>query len=271
MNFFTKLLNKFKFAKEMSSLGGDNRSKVILYLICFWSLFRNKLNININFQTKLLLRKDNTFFNFNITDDSDFLILKEIFLDNEYDCNLEKDPEVIFDLGSNVGLSVIYFKLKYPQAKIFAFEPDSVTFEKLKINLEQFSDVYCYNMAISEHNGLEKFYSCTNRSMSSSLVQRVEIESSQKIIEVQSKNLDTLMAEFAISKIDLIKFDVEGAEYDVFKNFKNICLVNNVIGELHLDLIKESKENFVDLFKNFSVQLRPTSSCRFLFKAKIQL
>jgi FkbM family methyltransferase len=38
----------------------------------------------------------------------------------------------IIDAGANIGLSIIYFKKKYPNSKIVAFEPDKLIFNILK-------------------------------------------------------------------------------------------------------------------------------------------
>ena len=43
---------------------------------------------------------------------------KEIFVDEVYKFNSESKSPVIFDCGSNVGTSVLYFKSIYPDAKI---------------------------------------------------------------------------------------------------------------------------------------------------------
>jgi hypothetical protein len=86
-------------------------------------------------------------------------------------------------------------------------------------------------------------------------------------VEVETKTLDSILDELSINKVDLLKFDIEGAEYDVFKNFKNLDKINNVIGEVHLDLIKASKEEFLNIFNKFSINLRQISAKRFLIKA----
>src|SRR5690606_29753371 len=49
--------------------------------------------------------------------------LKEIFVEEVYKVQLRPNP-LIIDCGANIGLSVIYFKRHFPDARVIAFEPD---------------------------------------------------------------------------------------------------------------------------------------------------
>src|SRR5690348_5460731 len=62
--------------------------------------------------------------------------VEEIFVDEVYKCNFNSAEPYIIDCGANIGLSVIYFKQKYPNAKIIAFEPDKFQFDNLLQNIE---------------------------------------------------------------------------------------------------------------------------------------
>ena len=54
---------------------------------------------------------------------------RELFCKEMYQFNSLSDEPVILDCGSNIGLSVLYFKTIYPKAKVWAFEPDAANFE----------------------------------------------------------------------------------------------------------------------------------------------
>lgn len=62
------------------------------------------------------------------------LILKEIFLNQIYsftkttDLKLKAHPGVIIDVGANIGLSVAYFKNKYPKTKLIAIEVSPINY-----------------------------------------------------------------------------------------------------------------------------------------------
>lgn len=61
--------------------------------------------------------------------------LNELFLDEVYRFNSNNNNPKIIDCGSNIGLSIIFFKRMYPNSEIIAFEPDNEIFNILKYNL----------------------------------------------------------------------------------------------------------------------------------------
>jgi len=105
-----------------------------------------------------------------ITDISDAKTFIEIFINKEYDEDLGQ-PKKILDLGSNVGYSVLFFKVKYPEATIHAYEPGLETFKKLERNVAALENVFVYNKAISDREGTMTMFLGDN-SVSSSFVDR---------------------------------------------------------------------------------------------------
>ena len=239
--------------------------KILLLTIFF------KLNTKFNFFKKNIaysvkIKYKNKVFFFYPTDNSDLAVLEEIFYKNEYDFQLKTQPKIIFDLGGNVGLASIYFKLHFPNSKIYCFEPDPITFKKLSDNIKQFKDIEVFNLAISNKTGKLNFYSCPDSSMSSSILSR----DSSVAIEVEGSTLDDFIKKEGITNIDLIKFDVEGVEMEIFKSFKNLSAVSNLIGEVHLDLMNSTLDDFLKLFPDYKKEIKEISKNRrysvFFFK-----
>ncbi|MBI5913477.1 FkbM family methyltransferase [Candidatus Azambacteria bacterium] len=265
MDIFRKILDKlFLHARLAFVLGADIRSRALLFALAFWLPLRKRMGYGQKMGIRMNLKKFDTTFQFFITDSTDAAVLKEIFLDGEYDCEADAPPKIIFDFGSNVGASVIYFKLKYPKAKIYAFEPDPRNGEKLQRNLEQFSDVAVLRYAIGGENGKRNFFAHPESGISSSLRERV---SGQGSYEVEGRTIDAVMEELGVEEIDMLKFDIEGAEQEAFENFKNIAHVKHFIGELHCDLTGGSKERFIDLFKGFRVAVKQIARTRYIVEA----
>lgn len=122
------------------------------------------------------------------------------------------DNEVYVDCGAYDGDSILSF-IDYVDGrydKIFGFEPDSISFEKLNRNLASYSNVNCLPYATGSENGEIQFES-TGTLGSSSLNSKGEI--------VEVKRLDDLLSD---EKITLIKIDVEGAELDTLKGLAEI-------------------------------------------------
>src|ERR1022692_4839219 len=62
----------------------------------------------------------------------------EIFKNEIYKFISKSDCPIIVDCGSNIGLSLIYFKQLYPNSSIIAFEPDPKIFQAMTSNIKSF-------------------------------------------------------------------------------------------------------------------------------------
>ncbi len=260
MTICKKILSNFSTA---ITLGANPFYKIKFFFVSFVLPLKRILRIPYEVCFSIKLKNSEGIFWVHLTDGSDVGVLKEMFIEEQYKWDLEYRPKVILDIGSNVGFSVIYFKLKYPEAVIYAFEPDPATYKKLQRNTKKLNNVHIFNMALSDKDGEELFFVYPGSSMSSSLFPRVD---NQKSIKVPSRKLDTFIAEQEIKKIDLIKFDVEGGEFQIFSSFKKLDNIPMLIGELHLDLIPVKEDVFMEIFKSFVVQKVKISSQRFLLK-----
>src|SRR3954468_3707512 len=65
---------------------------------------------------------------------SDAYCFNQVFLDLDYDFEVEIKPSFIVDCGANIGLSFLFSHKKYPKATIVAVEPEASNFEMLQKN-----------------------------------------------------------------------------------------------------------------------------------------
>jgi len=139
-----------------------------------------------------------------------FSLILEIFIKNEYDINLSQDTQPrILDLGSNIGLSVIYFKYKFPNSIIECYEPAKDSFEILKKNISSFGlrNVNAHNKAVGSKHGQTKFY-IDNKTSASTTSSTSELVSFVECINVETIPLSSCFER----KVNLMKMDIEGAE-----------------------------------------------------------
>lgn len=243
----------------------DFSSAVKLFVFPVWQYFKKHVTKNPNANFFVRIMEFGNECPIYLNDHSDLAVFREVFLEREYSLPVKDEtPRVILDLGSNVGFSVVRFALLFPEAVIIACEPDPKTFEKLIKNTATCKGVRAHNVAITSTDGTISFFSHPESSMSSSLVERV---SGQKSITVEAKTLDTLLKEEALDIVDLLKFDIEGAEYEAFKNFQGLTKVKRLIGEVHPDLMSNSPDDFLKLFREFSIMKTPLSGGRFILSA----
>jgi FkbM family methyltransferase len=55
---------------------------------------------------------------------------------------------VIIDAGANIGLSALFFANKYPDAKIFAIEPEETNYKLLELNTKPYNNVCLIKAAL---------------------------------------------------------------------------------------------------------------------------
>lgn len=141
--------------------------------------------------------------------------INEIFTEKVYWFNTTNQAPLIIDCGANIGLSVIYFKKLFPNARVIAFEPDHTIFEMMETNLKpfNFTNIELINKAVWTSEGELTFYA------EGTLGGKINLESTtpqKDIIKINSYRLKELLNK----KVDFLKIDIEGAEYEVLLDCK---------------------------------------------------
>src|SRR5687767_12519644 len=88
------------------------------------------------------------------------LLFNEMFINQDYSFRSSTESPFILDCGSNIGMSVLYFKFMYPSAEIVAFEPDPDAFACLSENVREnrLEGVRLVNKAVAGSDAPIKFY-----------------------------------------------------------------------------------------------------------------
>lgn len=151
---------------------------------------------------------------------------QEIIKEEIYNFSCKSESPRIIDCGANCGLSLVFFKHIYPEARIRAVEADPIVFDILQENIfnRGHEDVELVKAAVSNSNEPVKF----NREGADA--GRIHnLEESQDFSIVDPISLDDLIHE----PIDFLKMDIEGAEVDVLCESKKIDQVNQMFIEYH--------------------------------------
>jgi FkbM family methyltransferase len=158
-------------------------------------------------------------------------LVDEVFFDMSYMFSATTDSPRIVDCGSNIGLSVLFFKYLFPKAKITAFEPDPDTFGILSKNIEQnfLHEVTVHCCALTDYDGMIEFYKPSDRRGDPRMSVHNE-RMSGTTISVPTKRLVPFLRE----PIDLLKMDIEGAEECVLNDLYRSGVFPNVM-QIHLE------------------------------------
>ena len=152
---------------------------------------------------------------------------KDIFENEIYKFVAASDRPLIIDCGSNIGISVLYYKTLYPNAEIIAYEPDKKNFQLLSKNIadNKLQHVTLHEAAIWIENGTIGFAS--NAAEGSSIANE-----GNNIISVPAVRLADLLKKY--EKIDFLKLDIEGAEDKVVADCGSLLSrIENLFLEYH--------------------------------------
>jgi FkbM family methyltransferase len=142
-------------------------------------------------------------------------VFSEIFVRRDYFFEAGSPAPFILDCGSNIGMSVLFFKQLYPASRIIAFEPDRETFDVLQSNVQknQLENVELHNQAIYPTDGCIEFFS--DPSHPGSLAMSTARERFPGRVANSHKVEAVRLSPFIEGEVDLLKMDIEGAELSV--------------------------------------------------------
>ena len=186
-------------------------------------------------------------------------IYKEIHEDNPYFQNgiVLASGDTVIDVGANIGLWTQYVLDNHTDIKVYCFEPILQIFEALKENLESYKEkgtIKLFNIGLSNRTEKINFNYYPRVSTDSTLIpfdfeiqvdyfvkkankgilKNVPLKLKRKlissilrymykpeIVECQITSLSEIIKNEKIERIDLLKVDTEGAEWDILNSIED--------------------------------------------------
>ncbi len=155
---------------------------------------------------------------------------------SEYRLPVKTEPEVIFDVGANIGAAAVYFAARYPNARIYCFEPLPENVELLRRNVAPFGDrVTVVPMGLGEQAGSFPYQMSDDpMNFGGGTFYQIGCRAGETI-DLPVTTLSAFCREHHIDRIDVMKIDTEGAERSVLAGAPPELLaeIDVVLGELH--------------------------------------
>lgn len=255
----------FSFIPELSRmLSNDLMGTLTLFLrLEFFFVTRTFFNIRNDFKVQVHFNDHK--FSLYLRTVADISVLKEIYIDQEYLWNLEGNPKIILDLGAHFGDTTLYYHVMYPDAVIYAIEPAPENFERLVKNTKNIPNIFCIQAAVGVSDRTVDLHLMSSTLGNSTMERKGNLSK----VRVRQVTLDTLYKEYDIGKADLIKFDVEGAEFDILQNIEPKNVSKAFIGELHFDLGNNVNMHDLSSFSdNSNLELIYIKKNRYMLKAQ---
>jgi FkbM family methyltransferase len=132
---------------------------------------------------------------------------------------------VIFDVGAHVGTTTLQYKVLFPEATVYAFEPFEQSYQKLRAATEGVPGVHAVNKALGRSTGELKLRvnqsTATNSLLATDPRARetwngMDVTDTVAETMVQVDTLDHFLeANDGIGRIDVLKLDAQGGEMDI--------------------------------------------------------
>jgi FkbM family methyltransferase len=158
-----------------------------------------------------------------------YVMFKDIFQHEIYRFRSATSAPRVIDCGSNIGMSILYFKRIFPEARITGFEADSAVFETLTHNMAQngIVGVQLIEAAVSTHEGHAIFARRQDYDGSLLYHQRDGVDGTY---EVRTLSLRPWLE----TPVDFLKLNIEGAEHDVLVDVADLLPnVGELVVEYH--------------------------------------
>ena len=145
-------------------------------------------------------------------------------------------PDVILDIGSNIGSSILFFHKQFPNAQIYGFEPHPDTFRVLEKNVGGIPSVKIFNYGLGAADA-EISVAFDNADFSRFMGKGEGADWSGPLSPTvcQIRKAGAMVQSLGLTKVDLIKIDCEGAEFDVLASLPPELLrqCKWIVGEMH--------------------------------------
>lgn len=141
------------------------------------------------------------------------------------------NPNIIFDVGSNIGNHSIFWATHLKPATIYAFEPCSINWERLQNNVLQNNlnnIIIPIQKGIGDHAGYASINKVDESNLGATSIVYTTDDNDESIIQII--DLDTFVKENNLNNVDFIKIDTEGFEIRVLQG------MHVIVAKYHPDI-----------------------------------
>src|ERR687898_357701 len=182
-----------------------------------------------------------------------------------------KEGDTVVDIGAHMGrYTITSSKSVGASGRVIAVEAHPYNFRILQhnIRLNKLKNVNALNWAVySKKDRLKLYlpdedlgYTMHHSLMTNYLASKYSKEIERRYLEVEADTLDNLLKSRGINRVDWIKIDVEGAEYEVLRGAKEILSTNKPISILVEVHGKDTYGPTMELLRsnNFNIEFEKT-------------
>lgn len=190
---------------------------------------------------------------------SDVSMFNEVFIEKEYDFEVGPAPRVIVDAGANIGLTSLWYSALYPEARIVAVEAELSNYELLVRNTAPYPNITAIHSALWWRPGKLEIQTPPGAGTAGFRTAERDEDRSRDDGTVDALTIPDLLVRENIETIDLLKIDIEGAEYHIFRDGRSsdwIDRVGAITIELHDRFLPGCSRAFYAATSGFPIEMR---------------
>ena len=166
--------------------------------------------------------------------------------------DIKTTAPIILDLGSNIGLTIADYKIKYPNSIIYGYEMDKENYDLAVENSRKFSNVNLFNKAVWTKKSVITYQ---NNDISDAY--SIDVNYSAKGVQIECLSIPDILVENSIGFVDILKMDIEGAELEIFynQNLSWLSIIKSFNIEFHHQT-EEQMNKHLTLFRNYGFEAK---------------
>lgn len=200
----------------------------------------------------------------------DFYVDCDIYVESIFDrFFVPKLNDVIVDAGAHIGTyTVKTAKIVGSKGCLIAVEPDEENYDLLtkNIRINKFQNIIPVKVALSDFKGTTNFFK-SSKSRSHSLSDTLWADSIVDITKTKVTTLDHLLEKLGVTKVDILKINVEGSELNLLRGSENFLTkrkILKIIATPHPPFIQESNKIRIFL-ERFGYKIKTTDDYKLLY------
>lgn len=155
--------------------------------------------------------------------------LKEVFLKGDYVFKTENPTPLIIDAGGNIGITTLFFKNRFPNSRVIAFEAARRNYELLVRNVDDnnLKDVQVVFGALGTETGTRTLFFNTRNPGGSTM--HADVANSKREKAFTAEEVPALrLSDYITEPVDLLKLDVEGGEGEILEDLEERGVLGHI-------------------------------------------
>ena len=126
-------------------------------------------------------------------------------------------PNVIVDIGANIGATALYFHAAYPNAQIYCYEPSPRNFKYLRENSKYFNNIKTLPYGLYNKSCDRLIYFGKDQPAQDSIIKNNGVTENCELVKLVKVSEEIVKRK--ISRISILKLDTEGCEVSILNEF----------------------------------------------------